>query len=613
MAKQKKLNNTQKKNNGFQRLFKRFSLSKKSTNGVKKVYPGRVNPKDAENAKDAQRIIPIEMNSEVQKAWNYFESNATILGEQGADYNHRIARYKELEYMIYNEGLMWTSATTYTEEAITADESGNTIGINGKKKDIEKHFYSWLDSIGISDNVLRNISWNLTVYADDFMAVSVDLLKGITEVTPLSPFLIKDRLEFNPVKALSSMTKEQQGAIASISSREKGLKDIADMLTNKKYDNYNAMYKSYLMGFVDIAGNALPPWNVCHFRRYSNHSEFAPYGRPLFIGSLARYKSFKATEMLIDSARSASFPKEIYTIKKGDDMTEVEVYQQVNRVRQMINNINQNSKDPDELTINEPIFTVDGLYDFTLKESRIDLKALGDLDAKREDLEMSTGIPPGYIKQGDRSWGNSGQNLLQQSKVFARKVYANQSAILEQLTYLYRTHLMLTGEFDGEDTEFELYMHFPVEEVNSDKMRLKSDSISLAKTILSDLGDSLGLDRGESLPVEVVQQIFSDHSFLSPEDIDKWVKIYQKSKEPIEESKIKKIKEKIKGGYLSEELVREVYFMNKKKLGLTEGISNYRHYYSSFTKNNKLLEINLTILNKSRNRKLQEISEEVIG
>ena len=590
----------QVKTQSFKGLFSLFNMFRGKKDGVVTVSPGRVIKK-----KDSDEVMirPINMSPEVEKAWDYFESNATILVDGGNDYQKRVDRYKELEYMIYNEGLMWTAANLYTEEAVTEDEQGNILGINAKKKDIEKNFYTWIKDIGLSNNVLRNISWNLNVYADDFIANSISLTEGVTEITPLSPFMIKDRLEFNPVKIMS-LSAEQKKSIGSISNRSQGLKDIAELLTNKKYEDYNSMYKTYLLGFVDVSGNALPPWNITHFRRYSNHSEFAPFGRPLFIGSLARYKSYKATEMLIDSARVASFPKEVYEIAKSEDMTGVDIYQEVNKIRQMIQNVNKSSKDPDEMTIGEPIFTIDGLYSYSLEESRMDLDKLGDMENKRKDLILSTGVPEGYLMPGDRGWGNSGQNLLQQSKIFARKVYATQSAILEGITFLYRIHLMITKQFEGENTEFELYMNYPVVEENSDKLRMKNDSLRLGADILKNFGELVGLDRGEALPIDIVKSVLSQYTFLTPDEVEEWCNIYIKSKEePLEESKLQKIKEKVKEGYLSEEVVKEVYFMSKKNIGLVEGTQKGKHYFCSFNRTNKLNDKTLTILKNDIEKK----------
>jgi len=602
MAKQKAKEPTtqQIKTQSFKGLFSFFNMFRGKKDKQVTVSPGR-----AEKKKDSDEVIirPINMSPEVERAWEYFESNATILGDGGNDYQKRVDRYRELEYMIYNEGLMWTSATLYTEEAVTEDEQGNILGINAKKKEVEKNFYNWVKDIGLSNNILRNISWNLNVYADDFLANSISLTEGVTEITPLSPFMIKDRLEFNPVKIMSLQSEQKKG-IASISNRSQGLKDIANLLTNKKYEDYNAMYKTYLLGYIDVSGNALPPWNITHFRRYSNHSEFAPFGRPLFIGSLARYKSYKATEMLIDSARVASFPKEVYEIAKSEDMTGVDSYQEINKIRQMIQNVNKSSKDPDEMTIGEPIFTIDGLYSYSLEESRMDLDKLGDMENKRKDLILSTGIPEGYLMPGDRGFGNSGQNLLQQSKMFARKVYATQSAILEGITFLYKIHLMLTKQFEGENTEFELYMNYPVVEESSDKLRMKNDSLRLGADILKNFGELVGLDRGEALPIDIVKAVLAQYTFLTLDEVEEWCNIYIKSKEePLEESKLQKIKEKVKEGYLSEEVVKEVYFMSKKNIGLVEGTQKGKHYFCSFNRTNKLNDKTLTILKNDIEKK----------
>jgi hypothetical protein len=253
-------------------------------------------------------------------------------------------------------------------------------------------------------------------------------------------------------------------------------------------------------------------------------------------------------------------------------------------------------------------------------ESRMDLNDIADLDAKKKDLIYSTGIPEGIIDTTQSSWGSSGQALLQQSKIVARNVYPSQTTFIENIANDFKIHLMLTGDLQGEDTEFEIYMNYPVIE---DRMRLKSDSIRLANDILANLGTSLGLDRGEALPSSVVADVFGQYSFLDMEEVGGWVSDYEKNQEIQENYKaiLEKIEDEdekalfikeaekfkaIKHSFLrklnygkvnqkltekiderlSEEVVREVYFASKRSNNLTEGVSlSGKHYM--LTKNSE--------------------------
>ena len=61
--------------------------------------------------------------------------------------------------------------------------------------------------------------------------------------------------------------------------------------------------------------------------------------------------------------------------------------------------------------------------------------------------------------------------------------------------------------------EFELALPFPVIEESQDRVRMKNDTLRLANDIITNLQNALGLDRGESIPSEVVKDIFGKISF----------------------------------------------------------------------------------------------------
>jgi hypothetical protein len=562
------------------------------------VVPGK------ESKKDPTKIIPINFPSDLKKTWEFFKNDVTIANPEN-NYENRINRYKELEFMVYNEGYMHTCALIYTNETTQADEQNRIIGIKAQTKEVEKYFYQWLIDIGADNGVIQDTAWDLSVYADHFWLNSFDLesSKGITEIVPVDPYECVDRIEFQGVKVKKAM--QENSGYSTFVNRYSNLQKLAKMFDDEANNSTDiaGWYKSYLFGFAfGSPENSVltPPWYVNHFRRFASRSEFFPFGRPLFIGSLARYKSYRTTEMLIDMARVASFPKEVLQVQGSPDMTTEELAERVNDIREMYQNITSKTKNPDEIGIGEVIFTIDGLVNYDLLENRMNLDQIGDLKAKKEDLKMSTGIPMGYVDTRDRSWGQSGQLLLQQSKTVARNVYSNQTPILSQLTELFKFHLYLTNKFDGENTKFELYMNYPVVEESSDRMRLKSDSIRLATDILSNLGEQLGLDRGEALPSDIVKDVFGKYSFLDMEEVGQWVKEFEKTKELNEEKendsigsskskffasvtlkKNKNIRERY-DAFIDEDCMREAYFESKQKNGFQEGSFNGKHYVSSF-------------------------------
>lgn len=607
--------NIKKKNK--QKLLNLFNISTKKT----KKYPSGIAPGKVPNDKNVSTknngeysLKPIDLPSDLQRVYSHFEKDFTVSNKNNTP-EKRQTRDKELEFMIYNEGLMYASTQIYTNETTQADSQDRVVGIKGAKKGTESYFYKWLNDIGLSNSVLNSLAWDLTSYGNGFYIKSIDLGGGgITGVVPIDQSECMDVIEFQGVRVKKAMQSNQ--AYISVNNRYDSIRSLSKLFASDNItSDYSLWYKNYIFGYV-VGDNILPPWAVSHFRRYTTSSEFYPYGRPMFIGSLARYKSYKLTEMLVDLARPASFPTKVFKIKGHEDMTEGEIYQKVNEIRQMYQNITSSSKQKDELSVGEAIFTIDGVVDFEQFESRMNLSDLGDLDAKRKDLIFSTGIPEGYIDTTQGSWGQSGQALLQQSKVVARNIYPSQTTIIENIANDFKMHLLITGDLQGADTEFEIYMNYPVIEESSDRMRLKSDSIRLANDILTNLGTSLGLDRGEALPAEIVADVFGKYSFLDMEEVSSWITDYEKGKdleenfnqflelaESEEEKKIlikeskefnnyrksflsslsydkpsKKLKEKVEER-LSEEVVREVYFTSKRANNLCEGVSlRGKHY-----------------------------------
>ncbi len=586
------------------------------------------------------------MPNDLQQVYNYFTKDFRISDKSNTP-EAREARDKELEFMCYNEGLMYTACQVYTNETTQADSQDRVIGIKASKKATEKHFYNWLQKIGLNNNMLNSLAWDIVLFGNAFYIKSVDLAgAGITGITPIDQSECKDVIEFQGTRVKKAMASSS--SYHNLVNRYDSIKKLSQLFSKDiMTTDYSLWYKPYLFGY-QIGDNVLPPWAVSHLRRYTTASEFYPYGRPLFIGSLSRYKSFKTTEMLVDLARPASFPTKVMEIQGHEDMTETELFQKINQIRQMYSNITEQSKNKDELSVGEMLFTVKGVVEYQQHESRIDLNQLGDLDAKRTDLILSTGIPEGYLDSSKQNWGQSGNSLIQQSKIVSRNVYPCQTAFIEALAQDYKIHLMLTGELDGEDTEFEIYMNFPVVEDSSDKQRSKSDSIRLANDILSNLGTSLGLDRGEALPAEVVADVFGKYSFLDMEEIADWVDLYLKGqeieenyeqvtfedekerKEYIKESKrlvaernallrslnttpTKKLTEKV-NDRLSEEVLREVYFTTKRTNNLLEGATpNGKHYVMKKVHEEVGSVFNMVKEERdSRGRRLNEISNKLV-
>ena len=264
-------------------------------------------------------------------------------------------------------------------------------------------------------------------------------------------------------------------------------------------------------------------------------------------------------------------------------MTGVDTWNQIELAKEMYNNVNQSNSSKDNYGIGEQIWVAKDLLDVNLIENRMNLDDIADLEVLQTNLAISTGVPMSFLSPGKDNFGTTGISLTYQYKPFGRTVYKIQSVILNEIAQMIRLHLAITGDFDTE-VNFNLAMNYPVLEETSDRMRAKNDSFRLAKDIIDGLSTALGLERGEALPIEVVMAILGSESYLTPEDIEDWIKIYQKSK-PKEEVQESKIKNRLTPG-----LFESVYMESFRNLSLKEGVKNNIHFVNAYnvTKEQKL-------------------------
>ncbi len=386
---------------------------------------------------------------------------------------------------------------------------------------------------------------------------------------------------------------------------------LQDTIDKKDYGNY---YKSYLFGFWMGDNNYLSPWNVLHFRHFTTFSEFFPFGRPVMINCLAPFRQLQAGKNLMALARANNFPIKIFEIETNENMSEDEKWEVVNGAREEYHNLGYDVSENEQFAAGSEVWVPSGLINYKQEDSRLNLDDIADIEMLRDDLIMGTDIPKGYLIVDRASFGTSGQSLLRQHKPFARATYKVQSTILKQLIQLIRLQFAISGDFDY-DEPFELSMNFPEIEESSDRLRMKNDMLRLAKDVIDNIGEVIGLDRGESLPPEVAKEVLSQISFLDTDDVEKWIDSAVEDKESEEEMNLennnknkKKIIEKIKNS-LDEEIVKKCYFDAKKRTGLLESTSSNRHFYSSYKIDNyeKLI---LEKINKERiEKRLQEYEE----
>lgn len=568
------------------------------------------------NGKELPKVKPIDMPSAMESAYQYLVSNMSTAPYM--DNAFRFLRYKDMKSACTTEPILETAVKIYTSEAYTSDYGKNLVQIKAKDSKLEKYFYKWFEDVGFTENVIRDIFTNLVMYGDAFWLNGIDMegKGGITTITPIDPFLVADRIEFN-VGMVEEKRQWFQMAL-NLANTYPSLQQIVDIVSEKNVEDISALYKSYLFGYTlklwaeeengdsqDVKNvKGIPPWCIAHCRLFTTDKDFFPFGKPMFLSAIPAFKSYKTTQLLVDMLRSQSFPREHYSIKCDENSDPFIRNMRISEAKNFLEGITPQTQNQDGLSVGSKIYSCEGLVDYDLLDPSIDLDALGDLEKKEYSLCMATGIPMDYLMpdKGDGLGGDYAEKLYYLNKIFQRRVDALRRAFLEELDETFRMHLLLTEEFDGDKSEFELSIENPVEDYSSDKVSQITDVFGLAQEILNVLASSFGLDRGESLSPNIVKSVLTQYLPVEKDVISKWVdEVYHcaeeenKNSDSDNEDENEKPKDNMfsKKNNLFESLqekqimekceakLNEEYFRYKKEHGMTEGQIGNRYYYNN--------------------------------
>lgn len=598
---------------------------------------------------ETDKIKAIEMPSAMENAYQYLISNMNTAPYM--DNMYRFLRYKDFQSAFETEPILNTAKLIYVSEAYTQEYGKQLVGIKAKDSKVEKHFYEWFDRVGFTENVIRDIFSNLVQFGDAFWLNGIDMEGngGITTITPLSPYLVADRIEFNV--GMVNEKRQWFNMALNLANTYPALQQIVDIVTAKNVEDISMFYKSYLFGFTlklsadeedgnsqdvkDVKG--VPPWCIGHCRLFTTDKAFFPFGMPMMMSAIPAYKSYKTTQLLIDLLRSQSFPREHYQIKCDENSDPFTRNLRISEAKNFLEGITPQSQNQDGLSVGSKIYSCEGLVDFDLLDPSIDLDALGDLEEKKYSLCLSTGIPIDYLCPDESSGigGDYAEKLYYLNKIFQRRVDALRRAFLEQLDQTYRMHLMLTNEFDGDKTEFELYIENPTEDLTSDKISQISDVFSLAKDILDTLATSFGLERGESLSPKIVKSILSQYLPVEKDMISQWVdEVYGCAEEENKDDNTEEEDEKPKDAMFGKKAnlfesrmeekrimekfeeckdkINEEYFRYKKEHGMINGqIGNKLYYNNTYNLKANYKNSTLALLKEQVNmNKVQRLKEE---
>ena len=593
-------------NNGFikrlQNLFNWQAVPNKNQNiDVEPMKIKKSGEKDT-------RFNKVNFPSEIQRYWNWYlnETADTINFRK-----NRFDRYKDLDYMVYNEPIMSMAVGLYADEVSQVDDQMQIIKANSKNPAVAKEINKLFTKLNITQAYIRETAWNLCLYGDSFDIISSNQTDGIFALTPIDVYDIKDRLEFKA----SEVEKRYKNInnFYDYFDREFSVKQFIQNFMASDETDPSAAYIPYLFGFVLGDNNYLAPWQILHYRLNSNRSEFFPFGRPLFINLVGPFRQLRTAMNFMGLARPMSFPKSVFKVNASEEMTSSEKWEAVNEARQEYSNLGKNNKAKEQFALGEEVWLPQDLIEFDSLKTDINLDEIADIELLRDNLIMGTSIPKGYLIVDQGGWGTSNQSLLQQSKPFARACFRLQSEILDRLSFLVKLHFMMTKQFEGEYTEFELTMNFPVVEEASDRLNNKKDSLDFANDIINSLKDAIGYDQNE-VPVKLVRQVFSKYSFLTSDEIDAYIKMLQQAQSDagMDPEAEERLNENFKRKYesrINEQVLDSVFFEVCESRGIVDFNKVGQHIHLSH-KSNELKE-NSDVFNLYRvSKNAKNIDEE---
>lgn len=502
----------------LQVLFK-LGFKKPSKDGVivdytKNIYPLNVT-QDSQGNKHVNRE---KLDSESELLFQRWMSDFHYSQEQ---FKNREWLFNECSNMYDNCSIISRSVELCADETLQCDSNDIPIRVEGKRK-VKKFISAFFDKINLYD-LLRPTIIDYILYGNAGWVLSFDD-SGVSEIIPVDPYIINDRMEFTPHEI-----KDRLSSNDPFIREYKGLDRVNELINSiLNKENEVSYFKSYLLGF-QIADRVVPPWRFIHFRNITNKSPFKPYGVPMFIHSLAAFKQYDAAMTLQVTARAMMFPKMKYEINLPNSLNPIEKIEKATEFMNMLQNSGFGSSKKEQPGIGDIIVTIKDLFDVSDIKQEINLGRLDDVQMLRDDLIVSTMLPPRLLDPKDSGFGVSGVSLIQEWKPFARTVYRIQNAFLQNLSQLVKIHMIYSGEFSMDEIDFVLSMPYPESQTDNDLITSQNNLLTLANDIIQAIEDKI--TGGEKLPPELVKSIY--RQFLPYDDtrVDAWVDEALKAKQ----------------------------------------------------------------------------------
>ncbi|MCX7759243.1 MAG: hypothetical protein N2169_06525 [bacterium] len=549
---------------------------------------------DKDKKKNKERIVitkpfslePENFPSYVEQLYNAWRTSQTNL----YSFEDRKKMYAEMDNMFESNAIMNNALELRVHEIVQGDVNNEIIQVECYNNEIEKEIKSFLNRVDI-DSYLFPTAYNLIKYGDAGWILTFNE-SGIMEILNVDPYDIDDRIEFTPHDLEKQLRGYNLNSLFRNITNDTKFKMLIDMI--KSNDDYATFFRSYLFGF-QVGSFVLPPWRFLHFRNFQTNSFFSPFGVPAYIYSLSSVKLYDMALGLQILSRQARMPIDVYKLSfPAGGMPTDKLELAVQFIRQwQASGLRQVRKE--NIGLGESIITIQNLFEYEQIVPSIDLGRIEDIEMLRDDIILSAGIPRNFVDPNNGSFGNSGVALIEQFKPFARKVYKDQSIIMNEISQLIKIHLILRG-YKLKDIDFKISMPYPESQTNNEIISSQRELFSLANEILDGIKDRIGDD--VPLPVDLIRSVYKKITAFDPSTVDSWIDIFVAEREKQEKESSNDNREEDEEGmdFTFESIKREIGEKELNKIVENEigkGLVNHklehtkkgRHYLSS-RKNN---------------------------
>jgi hypothetical protein len=356
-----------------------------------------------------------------------------------------------------DDSILSSALDIYADESSMRSEYGDILKIRSEDDNIHDILYNlFYDIINIEFNLWPWIR-NMCKYGDFFLKLEIAEKYGITNVTPLSPYIV---------------------------SRIEG-----EDPTNPHYVKFlvEDPESKYTVGPNRQMEEELENYEVGHFRLLSD-SNMLPYGKSMVEGARKTWKQLTLMEdaMLIHRIMRAP-EKRIFKIDIGNiPPNEVDNYMQ--RIISKMKKAPVIDKDTGDYNLKYNIQNI--TEDFFLpvrggdSGTEIDtaagltFEAVEDIDYLRNKMLAALKIPKAFLGYEDEV--NAKATLAAEDVRFARTIERIQRIVVSELTKIGIVHLYSQGFCDADLVNFELNLTNPSMIYEQEKLELWSTKIDLA-------------------------------------------------------------------------------------------------------------------------------------